>query len=182
MRVWKVSGMDDDQSFVEFTRANYTSLFRTAALLTGSVEAAEDLVQDTLTRLYPMWWRVDAADFPLAYVRRSLANTFLSARRRKSAGEVVMASVPDVTFRRDATDDVVNRGFEVQLLASLSQRQRAAVVMRFFHDMDDAGIAASIGCRTATARSLVSRGLVAMRMESDRMEGAQPGASRGSVS
>ena len=179
--------MDEDRSFVEFTRVNYTSLFRTAVLLTGGLAAGEDLVQETLTRLYPSWWRVDAADFPLAYVRRSLTNGFLTSRRRRSATELVMASVPDVMTRHDASYDVVNRGFAVQLLAHLSQRQRAAIVMRFFHDMDDAEIAASIGCRRVTVRSLVSRGLVSMRMESDRLEGVPipgvlPGAGRGSVS
>jgi len=179
--------MDEDRSFVEFTRANYTSLFRTAVLLTGGVAAGEDLVQDTLTRLYPRWWRVDAAHFPLAYVRRSLTNGFLTSRQRGSAGELVMESVPELATRHDASDEVLNRGFAVQLLAHLSQRQRAAIVMRFFHDMDDAEIAASIGCRRVTVRSLISRGLVAMRLESDRMEGVQlegdrPGASRGSVS
>jgi len=145
--------MDKDQSFVEFTRVNYTSLFRTAVLLTGSFAAGEDLVQDTLTRLYPSWWRVDAADLPLAYVRKSLTNRFLTSRR----------------------------GFAVQLLAHLSQRQRAAIVMRFFHDMDDEEIAVSIGCRRVTVRSLISRGLVSMRRESDRSEGVRPGVSRGSM-
>jgi RNA polymerase sigma-70 factor (sigma-E family) len=182
MWVWRVSEVPDDASFVEFTQANYASLFRTAVLLTSGAEAAEDLVQDTLTRLYPIWWRVEAADVPLAYVRRSLANTFLTSRRRKSASELVMAAVPEASTRHDATDDVVNRGFEVQLMAHLSQRQRTAIVMRFFHDLDDAAIAASIGCRPATVRSLISRALVAMRAESDRMKGALPGAARGSVS
>src|SRR5450631_2713942 len=161
MWVWRVSEVPDDRSFVEFTRANYASLFGTAVLLTGGAEAAE---------------------VPLAYVRRSLANRFLTSRRRKSSSELVIAAVPEATTRHCATDDVVNRGFEVQLMAHLSQRQRAAVVMRFFHDLDDAAIAASIGCRTATVRSLISRALVAMRAESERMEGALPGAGAGRVS
>ena len=174
--------MHEDQSFVKFTRANYTSLFRTALLLTGGAEAAEDLVQETLTRLYPSWWRVEAADVPLAYVRRSLTNSFLTSRRRKSSGELVLAAVPDAPSRHDATDDVVNREFEVQLMKHLSQRQRAAIVMRFFHDLDDAAIAASIGCKAVTVRSLISRALVAMKVESDRMEGALRGAHVGSTS
>jgi RNA polymerase sigma-70 factor (sigma-E family) len=173
--------MNKDQSFVEFTRANYTSLFRTAVLLTGSFAAGEDLVQETLTRLYPCWWRVDAADLPLAYVRKSLTNRFLTSRRRKSATELVVASVPERATQHDASEDVINRGFAVQLLTHLSQRQRAAIVMRFFHDMDDEEIAVSIGCRRVTVRSLISRGLVSMRKESDRIEGVRQGVSRGSL-
>jgi RNA polymerase sigma-70 factor (sigma-E family) len=161
-----------DLSFVEFVRANYLGLFRTALLLTGGVASAEDLVQDTLVKLYPSWWRVEAADSRMAYVRRSLTNTFLTSRRRSAATELVMEMLPHAPTGRDAGDVVADRGFAMQLLTRLSQRQRAAVVMRYFHDMDDAQIADALGCRRATARSLISRGLAAMRAESNRMDNA----------
>ncbi len=162
--------MADDRSFVEFARANYGSLYQTAVLLTGEPSSAEDVVQETLTHLYPIWGRVEAADQPVAYVRRSLTNKFLSSRRRASAGEIVTASVPERVTTRDAGHDVVNRGLVLQLLGCLSDRQRVAVVMRYLHDMNDDEIAASIGCRTVTARSLVSRGLAAMRKEYERRD------------
>jgi RNA polymerase sigma factor (sigma-70 family) len=92
-----------------------------------------------------------------------------------------VASVPERATQHDASEDVINRGFAVQLLTHLSQRQRAAIVMRFFHDMDDEEIAVSIGCRRVTVRSLISRGLVSMRKESDRIEGVRQGVSRGSL-
>jgi RNA polymerase sigma-70 factor (sigma-E family) len=166
---------------VEFTRANYASLFRTAAMLTGDAAGAEDLVQDTLARLYPTWSRVDAADNPLAYVRRSLTNLFLTSRRRAWTTEVVTAWVPD-RATADASREVVDRAFTMQLLAHLSDRQRAAVVMRYLHDMTDQEIAASIGCRAVTARSLISRALSAMRTESDRIDGLEQGVAQGSTS
>ena len=49
------------------------------------------------------------------------------------------------------------------MLAGLSGRQRAALVLRFFHDLDDHEIADLLQCRVGTVRSLVSRGLVALR-------------------
>lgn len=166
-------GRDDgDLSFVGFVRANYANLFRTAALLTGNAMSAEDLVQDTLTKLFPVWSRVESAESPMAYVRVSLTNTFLTSRRRAAATELIMETVPDRATGRDAGDVIAERGFAMQLLEHLNQRQRAAIVMRYLHDMDDAQIAASIGCRRATARSLISRGLAAMRAESARMDGA----------
>lgn len=161
-----------DLSFVGFVRANYLDLFRTALLLTGGAASAEDLVQDTLAKLYPSWWRVEAADSPMAYVRRSLTNTFLTSRRRSAASELPMEMLPDAPTGRDAGDVVADRGFAMQLLGRLSQRQRAAVVMRYFHDLDDTQIAAALGCRRATARSLISRGLAAMRTDSNRMDNA----------
>jgi DNA-directed RNA polymerase specialized sigma24 family protein len=72
----------EGRDFVSFVRANTAALSRTAYLLTGNAVAAEELVQDTLVRLYPKWDRVSAADVPIAYVRRSLANVFLNEKRR----------------------------------------------------------------------------------------------------
>lgn len=54
-----------------------------------------------------------------------------------------------------------------QLLGELAERQRAAVVLRYFHDQSDEEIAQGIGCRRGTARSLISRGLAAMRASLD---------------
>ena len=57
-------------------------------------------------------------------------------------------------------------------LADLPERQRAALVLRFFEDLDDVDTADALGCRVGTVRSLVSRGLAALR---DRMD---PSAGR----
>jgi len=81
-------------SFAEFVRTQTRSLFSTAFLLTGNRDRAEDLLQETLTALYPKWDRVEAADHPAAYVRKAITNRFLNSVR--SAGrEVVAWEVPD---------------------------------------------------------------------------------------
>ena len=170
--------MENDQAFVEFTRANYSGLFRTAVFLTGDRSAAEDLVQETLTRLYPVWWRVEAADAPLAYVRRTLTNQFLTGRRRSASTEVVTDVVSEHAAHDD-TDDIVNRSLSAQLLAMLGQKQRAAVVLRYYNDLTDDQIAVAIGCRPATARSLIHRGLATMRKESARADGISTGVGQG---
>jgi RNA polymerase sigma factor (sigma-70 family) len=50
-----------------------------------------------------------------------------------------------------------------QVLAELSERQRAAVVLRYFYDYSDQQIADALQCRIGTARSLISRALAGMR-------------------
>jgi RNA polymerase sigma factor (sigma-70 family) len=49
------------------------------------------------------------------------------------------------------------------VLNGLSPRKRMAVVLRYLDGLADAEIAALIGCRQATVRSLVSRGLAELR-------------------
>jgi RNA polymerase sigma-70 factor (sigma-E family) len=159
-------------AFADFVRANSRTLVRTAYLLTGSGESAEDLVQETFTRLYPQWERVQAADVPIAYVRRSLTNTFLNQRRRRSSGEIVTDAVPDRPTERSAFDDLDDRDEMWLLLGTLNQRQRAALVLRYYESLDDAQIAVALGCREGTVRSLISRGLATLR------EGLHPTAGR----
>lgn len=77
--------MADGVGFAAFVRANSGSLFKTAFLLTGSADRAEELLQDTLARLYPRWDRVQAAEAPVAYVRRCVTNGFINSRRGASA-------------------------------------------------------------------------------------------------
>jgi RNA polymerase sigma-70 factor (sigma-E family) len=189
-----VSG-DSEQAggFAAFVRTQTPALLRTAYLLTGSAHEAEELVQDTLVRLYPKWQRVAAADVPIAYVRRAMVNTFLNDRRRPARAEIAMDVLPEPLDRRDRTGGaggagagarngdpaaaVADRDLAWRLLATLPDRQRAALVMRYFHDLPDDEIARSLDCRAGTVRSLISRGLASLRPPVDGIDPA-PSAQR----
>ena len=54
--------------------------------------------------------------------------------------------------------------------------------MRYFHDQPDAEIAEAIGCRTATVRSLISRGIAAMRAQAASGERAAWQSAQGAQS
>lgn len=144
-------------------QVNVTALLRKAYLLTGSGPAAEDLVQDTLVRLYPQWGRVETAEAPLAYVRRSLTNTYLNQRRKGVHREISVDLVPDGPARRSTEKDIADREDVRALLKSLNKRQQTALVLRFYEGFDDTEIAENLGCRTGTVRSLISRGLATLR-------------------
>lgn len=155
--------MREAAAFAAFVSAHTRSLFGTAYLLTGHTEAAEELVQDTFSALYAKWHRVEESDQPLAYVRRALANRYLSARRLKSVTELTLWEMPDRAAPGDLAQRVADRRYLFEMLGTLPERQRAAIVLRYFHDLSDPDIAAAIGCRTATVRSLISRGVSALR-------------------
>jgi RNA polymerase sigma-70 factor (sigma-E family) len=157
------AGRGSDLVFVDFVRANTSALMRTGYLLTGSTLEAEELVQDTLVRLYPQWRRVENADVPIAYVRRSLTNQFLNQRRRINGRERLISTVPSRPGHRSAEQDLVDRDAIWTLLQKLGQRQRAALVLRYYEGLNDAEIATALGCRPGTARSLISRGLADLR-------------------
>lgn len=149
--------------FTAFVREHTPALLRTAYLLTGNALSAEELVQDTFVRLYPKWDRVESADIPLAYVRRSMSNGFVNTRRRASRREYAFADVPEHPDEYDGVAQLADRDEIWAGLSRLPDRQRAALVMRFFDDLSDDDTAAALGCRVGTVRSLVSRGLAALR-------------------
>jgi RNA polymerase sigma-70 factor (sigma-E family) len=159
------SAVQGEADFAGFVRANTAALLRTAYLLAGSAAAAEDLVQETFARLFPRWSRVQQAGAPLAYVRRAMANLYVNQSRRLWRREVAVEHVPDRADLTDATGTAEDREAMWSLLSRLPQRQRAALVLRYYHDQSDGEIAAALHCRPGTVRSLLSRGLATLREE-----------------
>jgi RNA polymerase sigma-70 factor (sigma-E family) len=155
-----------DVDFEAFVRAETGRLLRTAYLLTGDPSAAEDIVQETLARLYPRWSRVRGAHHPASYVRRSLVNTYLNSTRAAASRELVMDNFADRADRADLAQTVTDRDLLWRLLRRLPERQRVALVLRYFNDLTDRDVARALGCRAGTVRSLISRGLATLRFDS----------------
>jgi RNA polymerase sigma-70 factor (sigma-E family) len=164
----------DAPEFPAFVRAHSTALLRSAFLLTGNRVDAEELVQDTLVRLYPKWAKVAAADVPLAYVRRSLANNFLNGRRRRGASDLLLAEAPDRGYEPDLAGRLSDRALVRNLLDGLPPKQRAVLVLRYFEDLDDREIAAVLGCRRGTVRSIISRSLSQLRIATGQRSAPAP--------
>jgi len=75
----------EEDQFTAFVRAHNASLFRTAYLMTGDYQRAEDLLQTTLVRVYQRWPRVAAMDRPVGYARKVLVNQSASWWRPRSS-------------------------------------------------------------------------------------------------
>ncbi len=121
---------DAEARYREFVEAELGPLLRTAYLLCGSWHTGEDLVQTTFVALYRAWPRLASWDDPRAYARRALTNTFLSARRRRSAREQLFAQLPDPrrngSTGPDESDAVDERERQRDLLRRLPMRHPSA--------------------------------------------------------
>ena len=132
----------------ELYRREYAPMVRLAHLLTGSNEAAEDVVQDSFVRLYRSWHRADQG----AYLRTIVVNRCRSwHRRQRMERERLPRSVPDGV-------DAEAREL-LDALGHLGLRQRTALVLRFYADMSEADVAEALGCRPGTVKSLLRRSL-----------------------
>ncbi len=81
--------------FESFVADHASELLRAAVLLTGSRHDGEDLLQATLTHVYPCWEMVAPAAAPVAYVRRAVVNRFVSERRAPRSATLPVWDVPD---------------------------------------------------------------------------------------
>jgi RNA polymerase sigma-70 factor (sigma-E family) len=152
-----------DEQFHDFVVARRTQLVRTATLLTaGDAHLAEDLVQATLTKLYLNWPLLRRADNPDGYVRRVLVNALTDERRRPwRRREQPMAHLPDQRGP-DQPGGSAGDGLR-QALSELPPRMRAAVVFRYFYDLDVAATADALGCSEGTVKSQTARALDRLR-------------------
>ncbi|MFE1797808.1 MULTISPECIES: SigE family RNA polymerase sigma factor [unclassified Streptomyces] len=150
--------------FRGFVDARSAALFRGALVLTGNREAAEDLVQETLERVCRKWRVIVTKDAPDAYVRRimvNLANDRWRRFRRTAAQQVgdELAAPGDEYGRIDSRDQLV------RALQGLPMRMRTVVVLRYFHDLSDAEIAADLRISQSTVRSQLARGMEKLRSQ-----------------
>lgn len=151
------------ESVGDFARRCGLDLLRTAYLLCGDRDLAEDLLQEVFVSLYRRFPRGLPMANPLAYARRSLVNANISRSRRAASRELVTDTVPEVAA--NPSPDPAEQDALWQALRRLPARQRAALILRFYADLSDADIAATLGCRPGTVRSLASRGLSALRAD-----------------
>lgn len=152
-----------EQEFHDFVVTHSPALARLARLLVANPDAAKDLVQVVLLRAWRSWHRVSRAEDPDAYVRKILVNAAVSGRRRRWRGELPTSQVPELP----AGDDyqrLADRDYLVGAVRALPPRQRAAVVLRYFCDLDDRAVADVPGCSVATVRSQISRALARLRV------------------
>jgi RNA polymerase sigma-70 factor (ECF subfamily) len=125
----------------------------------GDREAARDVAQEVALvavrrrgslrdpRAFDGWVRRIA-------VRAALREAHRSRRRRAAEDARAATARPP---HGDGLDDVL------ALLDGLPARQRAALTLRYVHDLTDAEIARALRCRPATVRSLLARGRDAVR-------------------
>jgi RNA polymerase sigma-70 factor (sigma-E family) len=150
-------------TFEDFVDDHGQSLLRLAYVLTGDRHLAEDLAQTALADAYRHWRKVVAARVPEAYVRRMLVNAHLSWRRRRWTTERPAEPVDAAATSSDPADAIVSRDSARLLLAGLAPRARTVLVLRYYADLDDAGIAEAMGVSESAVRATASRALASLR-------------------
>jgi RNA polymerase sigma-70 factor (sigma-E family) len=163
-------GTSTREEFERFVSDVTVGLLQTGYLMTWDLGEAENLVQEALLRAAMRWPTISKMDYPRAYVRRILVNLAIDSSHRRSS-----RSRAEISGDEDSLVHVADRDGETQvlqiearsdilgLLAHLSLRQRAVIVLRYFEDLSEADIATQLGWPIGTVKSTASRALTAMQ-------------------
>ena len=161
-----------DLGFVEMLGAELPRLQRTARLLVGSGDVADELVAEAIARTLPKWRNGVVAD-PAAYVRRVLVNLVNRRwRRRRLALRSDHFALEWLPRADDHSTEAAERDRTLRALQVLPARRRAVVVLRYYEDMSEAAIGETLSISVGTVKSTLSRALEQLRAELETQEGA----------
>ncbi|MFC3503326.1 SigE family RNA polymerase sigma factor [Micromonospora krabiensis] len=149
-----------DAAYVAFVEVAWQRHLRLAMLLTGDRWRAEELLQDSLVKVYERWRRLSRLDDLHAYLRRALVNNHTSGWRRRRR-ESLVADVPDLAA--PAGDERPDAAVLRRALLSLPAKQRAVVVLRHYEDLTEREVARLLGCSVGTVKSQNARALDKLR-------------------
>ena len=149
--------------FAELVEARSTALLRLAYAVVGDHQLAQDLLQESLVKVYVAWPRLRDPSGAEAYARRTIVTTAISWRRRRSFHEPPTDVVPDPGGDSDQGDRLATHDVLWQQVRGLPPRQRTALVLRYYEDLSEVETAELMGCSTGTVKSQVSAALGKLR-------------------
>jgi RNA polymerase sigma factor (sigma-70 family) len=163
---------DQQTEFADFFKTSWEPCLRTVVAVTGSPQLAEEQMAEAFARAWASWPKVSRHPAPRAWVVRTALNAGATWWRRHRH------ELPLADHDWPAPGDH-NGGLDARLLTAilrLPRRQREAIALRIFLDLDTAAIARQLGIEAGTVRMHLSRGIAALRhelTESEYMEACQ---------
>ena len=153
-----------DLAVVELYSQHYRALVRLAALLVRDTPTAEEVVQDSFVAMHGGWQRLRDAEKALAYLRQAVVNRSRSVlRHRTVVDKNLQKAPPDMPSAEHGALVLLERHAVVAALRDLPDRQREAIVLRYYADLSEAEIAAAMGISRGAVKSHTARGMTALR-------------------
>jgi RNA polymerase sigma-70 factor (sigma-E family) len=156
---------DASVGVTELYQAHAVGLIKLGVIMLGDRTAAEDVVQDAFFGLYRNWGRLSDPDNALAYARASVLNGCRAALRQRIRRERRLSAVADAATAESAESVVLLGEEHREVLAAvrrLPDRQREALVLRFYLGVSEEETARAMGISRGTVKSSTSRALAAL--------------------
>lgn len=154
----------ESRDFESYAAARQHHLYRTAYLLCGDRDRAQDLVQTTLVALLRSWHKARLAENPDAYAKKALVRAFLAEQRtlrRSVTAHAILRTEPRASAA--AADPAELRLVVLEALRALPPKPRTMVILRYWEDLSVEETAAVLGCSIGNVKSQCSRSLAKLR-------------------
>jgi RNA polymerase sigma-70 factor (sigma-E family) len=153
-----------DMAVIELYSAHYKSLVRLAAMLVRDTQTAEEVVQDAFVSMHDGWGRLKDTDKALAYMRQAVVNRSRSVlRHRVVVDKNLQDAPPDMPSAEHGAFILLERDAVVAALRKLPERQREAIVLRYYAELSEAEIATTMKISRGAVKSHTSRGMAALK-------------------
>jgi RNA polymerase sigma-70 factor (sigma-E family) len=157
-------GWSADRAVTELYSLHYRALVRLAALLVRDIPTAEEVVQDAFVNMHGGWQRLRDAEKALAYLRQAVVNRSKSVLRHRTVIDKNMQKAPpDMPSAEHGALTLLERSAVVSALRDLPDRQRQAIVLRYYADLSEAEIADAMNISRGAVKSHTARGMAALR-------------------
>lgn len=163
-QVWLRRERSADEAVYALYAEQYKSLVRLAAMLVRDTPTAEEVVQEAFVAMHAGWQRLEDTEKALAYLRQAVVNKSRSVLRHRIVVEKNLQNPPpDMPSAEHGAFTLLERDEVVKALRGLPERQREAIVLRYYADLPEAEIAATMGISRGAVKSHTSRGMAALR-------------------
>ena len=164
-------GRSRDWAVTELYSLHYRALVRLAVLLVRDLPTAEDVVQDSFVALHAGWQRLRDSESALAYLRSAVLNRSRSVLRHRAVADKHMPEPPpDMPSAEHGALAQLERSTVMAALRMLTDRQREAIVLRYYADSSEAEVAAAMGISRGAVKSHTARGIAALRAELEQQD------------
>jgi len=158
------AGWSADCAVTELYSLHYKALVRLATLLVRDTATAEEVVQDAFVAMHDGWQRLRDAENALAYLRQAVVNRSRSVLRHRTVVDRNMQKAPpDMPSAEHGAFILLERTAVVAALRGLPERQREAIVLRYYGDLSEAEIAAVMDISRGAVKSHTARGMASLR-------------------
>jgi RNA polymerase sigma-70 factor (sigma-E family) len=153
-----------DEAVTQLYSNHYRSLVRLAGLLVRDEPTAEEVVQECFIAMHDGWGNLRDDDKALSYLKQAVVNRSRSVLRHRSVTDRNAPKPgPDMPSTEQGSITLIERSVVISALRSLPDRQRQALVLRYYANLSEAQIAEMMGISKGAVKSHTARGMSSLR-------------------
>ena len=150
-------------TFVESVETHKGMVFSIAWHFLRDRALAEELAQDVFLQLYRNWNQMESQAHIVHWLRRTASNRCIDEiRRGRRKREFSLSEAAEPTTLEQLQDPFLSAYLE-RMVASLPEKQRLMVILRYQEEMEPEEISRTLGMKVSTVKTQLHRAVELLR-------------------